>query len=179
MTHFFLDGLTRFPFLDTNRKGILDVQQASHRRLVDAATLVCTLTTSTYYILLASTYHSAGPGLTPDLTSIISRAELTGRVEEGLARAGIQTLKDFELIRDEADLISLTGLPGLPARKLWAAVKGGSKPPPEQPRSPPQQQTPQSQSPQQAAAAGSPAKAKRKCALHEMRNRNESHLVER
>ena len=62
--------------------------------------------------------------LEDDLAALIATVKLTGRVEEGLARAGIQTLDDLQCLQTDAQLAEMTGLDKLPAYKLFAAAKG-------------------------------------------------------
>ncbi len=68
-------------------------------------------------------YRHTGPsGLAADLAALVTQLELTGLVEAGLARAGIHTVADFQLVRGDDDFVTTTGLPTLYARKLYGAA---------------------------------------------------------
>ncbi len=66
--------------------------------------------------------------LAEDLASLVARLGLSGRVESGLAKAGIRSLSDFAHVRSEEDFISITRLPDVTGRSLYGAAVGQGRP---------------------------------------------------
>ncbi len=63
-----------------------------------------------------------------DLAALVARLGLAGRVEGGLAKAGIRSLADFVHVRSEDDFIAVTSLPPITARSLYSAVRSPARP---------------------------------------------------